>query len=251
MKVYFIGAGPGAPDLLTLRGKKLVEEAAVVLYAGSLVNPEILTWARKDSAVHDTSALDLDRICSILLEHRDKPGTVARLHTGDPSLYGAIGEQIRFCDSNSIEWEVVPGVSSFSAAAAALGRELTLPGISQTVILTRKEGRTPVPPGQSLQELSRSRSTLVLFLTSAMAEEAMAAIEPSYGGDTPVKVVYRASWPDQKVLDGTVATIALAMKKAGIDRQALILVGKVLEPGDFENSKLYDPHFSHGYRDKA
>jgi precorrin-4/cobalt-precorrin-4 C11-methyltransferase len=254
MKVYFIGAGPGAPDLLTIRGKALVETARIVLYAGSLVNPEILNWAAPDAEIHDTSGMNLDQICKVFLSGASGAPAdlhqphIARLHTGDPALYGAIGEQILFCNQHGIPWEVVPGVSSFSASAAALGQELTLPGVSQTVIITRMAGRTPVPDRESLGNLARSRSTLALFLTAGHARHAMQEIEPAYGGDTPVAVVYRATWPEQRVLRGTISTIADMMQEDGIDRQAIILVGDVIGAVDFEPSKLYDAGFFHGYR---
>ncbi len=248
VKVYFIGAGPGDPELITLRGRRLIEEAEIVMYAGSLVNPKLLDWALPEAEIYDTSSMDLDAICAVFKKGADHNGSIARLHTGDPSLYGAIGEQICFCRAEQIPWELVPGVSSFSASAAALGRELTLPGISQTVILSRRQGRTPVPEAQRLRALARSQSTLVLFLSASMVKEAMEEIAPFYGTDTPAAAVYRASWPDQRIIEGTISTLAGLMQKAGIDRQAIILVGDVLNPGTFEASKLYDANFSHGFR---
>ena len=248
MKVFFTGAGPGDPDLITVKGRKILEEADIVLYAGSLVSREMLLWARDDAEIHDTASMDFDEVTSVMLKHKAEEGVIARVHTGDPSLYGAIGEQIEFCRKEEIPWEVIPGVSSFSASAAALGQELTLPGISQSVVITRRGGRTPVPSGQELAEFARTGATLVLFLTSGMAGEAMEEIRPHYGPDAPAATVYRASWKDQKICRGTVSTIAGLMEKEGISRQAIIIVGHVLGAEDLEKSLLYDPSFSHGYR---
>jgi precorrin-4/cobalt-precorrin-4 C11-methyltransferase len=248
MKVIFLGAGPGDPELLTLKAKRVLEDAAVVLYAGSLVNPQVLSWAPADAQIYDTSAMNLDEIGAVFIRTANQPGVIARVHTGDPSLYGAIAEQILICRDHGIEWEVIPGVSSFFAAAAALGQELTLPGVSQTVIITRAAGRTPVPDRESLQELARSRATMVLFLSSGLVEHAMQQIEPHYGGETPVAVVYRAGWPDQRIVEGTVTSIARRMQDAGINRQAIIIIGDVVRAERFANSKLYDAGFAHGYR---
>lgn len=248
MKIYFIGAGPGSPELITIKGRRLIEEAEIILYAGSLVNPELLRWAKEGAIIGDTSKMELAEMEAIYLENREKEGTIARIHTGDPSLYGAIAEQIRICKEASIPWEVVPGVSSFSAAAASLGRELTLPEISQTVILTRRGGRTPVPEGQSLEQLARSKSTMVLFLTSGMADQALREILPFYGADAPASAVYRASWEDEIRIEASVSTLARRMKEAGIERQVLILVGDALGRENFTASKLYNGKFTHGYR---
>lgn len=247
MKVYFIGAGPGDPDLITVKGKSLIEEAAVVIYAGSLVNPELLKWAKSGAKIYDSSKMDLNEITKVFYENRELPGNIARLHTGDPSIYGAIQEQMDFCQKKGILFEVVPGVSSFSAAAAALKQELTLPGVSQTIIISREAGKTPVPGKEKLEELARSKATMALFLSVGKIKDVAAKLMTSYPPETPAAVVYRASWKDEKIIKATLRTIAEKVSADGIDRQALILVGEVLKQ-EFSPSLLYDPSFSHGYR---
>ncbi len=255
MKVFFIGAGPGDPELLTLKGRRILGEADIVIHAGSLVNPEILRFARGDAEIHDSSGMNLDQVTAVYLRARSLPGTVARLHTGDPSLYGAVQEQMEFCRREGIPFETVPGVSSFSAAAAALEQELTLPGLTQTVVLTRAAGRTPTPEKEDLALLARSRPTMVLFLSMEQIQEAAEKLLTSYPPDTPAAVVYRASWPDQKIIRGTLGEIARLARREGIRRQALVVVGKALgareNPEIYQKSKLYDPGFSHGRRDAA
>lgn len=252
MKVFFIGAGPGDPELLTLKGRRILSGADLVVYAGSLVNPEILGMAPPGAEIHDSARMTLDEVAALYLREKGNPGTIARLHTGDPSLYGAIQEQMDICRREGIDFEVVPGVSSFSAAAAALQQELTLPGVSQTLIITRMAGRTPVPEREDLSLLARSRSTMILFLSVDKIGEAARKLLTSYTGDTPAAVVYRASWPDQEILRGTLADIPGRVRDAGIGRQALIFVGDALramdDPSVYEASRLYDPDFSHGYR---
>lgn len=252
MKVVFIGAGPGAPDLITVRGRGLLEKADIVIYAGSLVNPRLLSYAPEGAEIHNSALMDLDEVTSVYARNREAEGIIARLHTGDPSLYGAVQEQIDFCKAADIRFEVVPGVSSFSAAAAALGQEYTLPGVSQSLILTRLAGRTPVPDSEDLAELARHRSSMAVFLSAGNLTGVVEKLEAGYSEETPAVVVYRASWPDQKIVTGTLADIAEKCADAGITRQALLLVGDVLkareESGSYEKSKLYDPSFSHGYR---
>ena len=250
MKVYFVGAGPGAADLITIRGKRLIEEADVVIYAGSLVNPDLLRFARSDARKLDSSGMDLTAVLSVYSVHAKRSGSIVRLHTGDPSVYGAIQEQIDFCIASGIPWEVVPGVSSVGAAAAAVGRELTLPGISQTLVVTRVAGRTPMPEREDLSSLAQPRASMALLLSVQQIDRVCEKLSDGYPADTPVVVVYRASWPDEQVVRGTLETIADAVKAAGITRQAVVLVGKAIDagPDEYSRSKLYDASFSHGYR---
>ena len=246
--IYIIGAGPGDPRLLTLRAADLIARCPVVLYTGSLVPREVIARARPDARVLDSAGMTLDEIVAILAEAHAASQDVARVHTGDPSVFGSTGEQMRRLEELGIPFEIVPGVSSFSAAAAALGRELTLPELSQTVILTRAEGRTPMPAGEKLEDLGRHGATLALFLSITLLEDVAAALIPSYGADCPVAVVHKASCPDQKIVTGTLADIRARVKAAGIRTQSMIFVGRVLTSTDFANSRLYDPDFSHRHR---
>jgi precorrin-4/cobalt-precorrin-4 C11-methyltransferase len=248
MKVYIIGAGPGDPELITVKGARLVERCPVVLYTGSLVPEAVIARARPDAKVLDSSGMTLEEIIAVIVEARDRGDDVARVHTGDPSVFGSTAEQMRRLDALGIDYEIVPGVSSFSAAAAALGRELTLPELCQTVILTRAEGRTPMPPKERLEELARHQATLALFLSVGLLDEVAVALTPSYGADCPVAVVQRASWPDQQIVRGTLADVGAKVKQAGIKATAMILVGRVLTAEDFADSRLYAADFSHGYR---
>jgi precorrin-4/cobalt-precorrin-4 C11-methyltransferase len=248
VKVYVIGAGPGDPGLLTLRGAELIGRCPVVLYTGSLVPKEVVARARPDARVLDSAGMTLDEIVAVMVEARDADQDVARVHTGDPSLFGSTAEQMRRLEALGIPCEIVPGVSSFSAAAAALGKELTLPELSQTVILTRAGGRTPMPPGEELSDLARHGATLALFLSITLLDEVVAALIPAYGADCPVAVVHKASCPDQQIVTGTLADIHGKVKAARIRTQSMILVGRVLTATDFANSRLYDPSFSHRYR---
>ncbi len=249
MTVHFIGAGPGDPSLVTVRGAQLVASCPVVIYAGSLVPRAVVAGAREDARVLDSSGMTLDEIIGQMAAAHRAGQDVARVHSGDPSLFGSTAEQMRRLDALGIPHEVVPGVSSFSAAAAALQCELTVPGISQVVILARTPGRTPVPEGQQLEELARHRATLALFLSAGLVEEAVAALLPAYGPDCPVAVVHRASRPDERILRGTLAGIAVQMREAGVDATAMILIGPALAPKGFPDSRLYDPEFGHGFRE--
>lgn len=253
MKVYFIGAGPGDPELLTLKGKNIIEQADIVIYAGSLVNPKILSFAPAGTPSYNSAGMDLKEVTGIYLREKNREGRIARLHTGDPSLYGAIQEQIDFCRHEEIDVEVIPGVSSFFAAAAALKQEYTLPGISQSLVLTRMAGRTPVPDSEEIEGWSRHRSSMAVFLSAGSLETLVRRLSAGYAEETPAAVVYRASWPDQKIVTGTLQNIAERTAAAGITRQALVLVGDVFrsqnEAGFYEKSKLYDPGFTHGYRE--
>ena len=246
--VYFIGAGPGDPDLITVKGQRLIEEADVVIYTGSLVNPQVLAGAKPDAELYDSAAMTLDEVVALMEQGERKQKQVVRVHTGDPSLYGAIREQMAELDHLGIAYEVIPGVSSFLAAAAALKREYTLPGVSQTVILTRMEGRTPVPEPEQIAKLAAHQATMVIFLSVGRIGQLCEQLrQGGYHEDTPAAVVYKASWKDQKIVCGTLKDLAGKVQAAGIRKTALVLVGGFL--GDeFERSKLYDPEFGHEYR---
>jgi precorrin-4/cobalt-precorrin-4 C11-methyltransferase len=248
VRVYIIGAGPGDPKLLTLRGAELIARCPVVLYTGSLVPPEVIAHARPDAKVLDSSGMTLDQIVEVIAAARDADHDVARVHTGDPLIFGSTAEQMRRFEALGIAYEIVPGVSSFSAAAAAVGRELTLPELSQTIILTRAEGRTPMPEGEKLADLARHRATLVLFLSITLLAKVARELVPFYGEDCPAFVIHRATWPDQVIVRGTLADIFAKVREAKITSQSIILVGRVLTATDFADSRLYDPTFSHGYR---
>ena len=242
MTVHFIGAGPGAPDLLTLRGQRLLAASPVCLYAGALVSPEVLEHAPTGARLVDTRVLELDAIVAELeLAHR-RGEDVARLQSGDLSIWSAVAEQARRLDELEIPWDLTPGVPAFAAAAASLRQELTLPQVAQTVILTRYARRaTPMPPGEELEGLAAHRTTLVLHLAAQAVEEVVARLAPHYGTDCPTAIVARASCPDELVLRGTLATIAGQAARAGVRRSAVILVGSALAAGDFGESHLYSP----------
>ena len=248
MRVYIIGAGPGDPKLITIRGAELIERCPVVLYTGSLVPKVLLERVRPDAKVLDSSSMTLEEIMNLLSAARDAGHDVARVHTGDPTIFGSTAEQMRRMREAGIEYEIVPGVSSFTAAAAVLGKELTLPELSQTVILTRAEGRTPMPPGETLEELAQHKSTLALFLSITLLKDVVQALTPSYGADCPVAVVHKATCPDQKIVLGTLADIAQKVRAAKITTQSMVLVGRVLTSENFADSRLYAPDFSHRYR---
>jgi len=248
MRVYIIGAGPGDPGLLTLRAAELIASCPVILYTGSLVPRAVLARARPEARVLDSSSMTLDEILAVITAARDAGEDVARVHTGDPVIFGSIAEQIRRLVALGIPYEIVPGVSAFTAAAAVLGRELTLPELSQTVILTRAEGRTPMPAGETLAELGRHRATMALFLSITLLEEVTIALIPSYGADCPVAVVHKATWPDQQIVLGTLGDIRAKVKLAGIRTQSIVLVGRALTAEDFADSRLYAPDFSHRFR---
>jgi precorrin-4/cobalt-precorrin-4 C11-methyltransferase len=248
MKVYIIGAGPGDPDLITVKGARLVERCPVVLYTGSLVPEAVIARARPDAKVLDSSGMTLDEILDVIVAARDANQDVARVHTGDPSVFGSTAEQMRRMEALGIEFEIVPGVSSFAAAAAAIGRELTLPELCQTVILTRGEGRTMMPPDEKLEDLARHKATLCLFLSITLIREVARQLTPAYGADCPIVVVHKASWPDQKIVWGTLDDIAEKVKSAGLKSTSMLLVGRVLTAEHFAESRLYAADFSHGYR---
>ncbi len=240
MTVYFIGAGPGAADLITVRGQARLAASRVCLYAGSLVPRELLAWCAADARLVDTANLTLDEIVAEIVKAHEQGHDVARLHSGDPSVFSAVAEQMRRLDTAGVPYEVVPGVPAFAAAAAALGRELTVPAVGQTVILTRTSARaTPMPPGEDLATLGASTATMVLHLAVQRIDEVVAELVPNYGDDCPVAVVARASRDDELVLRGTLADIAGQVHEAGIVRTAVIIVGRTLAAGEFPDSHLY------------
>jgi precorrin-4/cobalt-precorrin-4 C11-methyltransferase len=240
MTVHFVGAGPGAADLVTVRALRLLEAAPVCLYAGSLVPAELLASCPADATLVDTADLTLDEIISSLVAAHARGHDVVRLHSGDPSVFSAVAEQARRLDAAGVPWEIVPGVPAFAAAAAALRRELTVPGVGQTVVLTRVSARaTPMPAGEDLSSLSRSRSTMVLHLAVQRIDQVVAELLPSYGPDCPAAVVAYASRPDEVVLRGTLSTIAAQVLAAGVRRTAVIIVGAVLTASQFPDSHLY------------
>lgn len=246
--VYFIGAGPGDPELITVKGKRRIEEADIIIYAGSLVNPQVFAGARPEARIYNSASMTLSQVVSIMEQGEKEGKSTARIHTGDPSLYGAVREQMAELERLGIGYEVIPGVSSFLAAAASMKREYTLPGVSQTVILTRMEGRTPVPEKEQIEKLAGHGASMVIFLSVGRIEELCARLQKGgYGPDTPAAVVYKASWTEEKIVRGTLADMAEKVIKAGIEKTALVAVGEFL--GDsFELSRLYDEGFSHGYR---
>lgn len=246
--IHFVGAGPGAPDLITLRGAELLRAADAVVYAGSLVNPAILKHARDSCEMHDSAKMTLNEVMSVLLRVHRAGGTAVRLHTGDPSLYGAIREQMDLLAAEDIPFDVCPGVSSFSAAAASLKAEYTLPGVSQSVVITRMAGRTPVPERESISAFAAHGATMAIFLSAGMTQALQRELlAGGYGADTPAAIVYKASWPDEKVFRCTVGTLAETAAQNGVSNLALILVGGFLG-GDYELSKLYDPAFTTAFR---
>ncbi len=252
MTVWFVGAGPGAPDLLTVRAQRLLAAAPVVLYAGSLVPPEVLAGTRPGARLVDTAGLDLDAILDELVSaHRDGHDVV-RLHSGDPSIFSAVAEQARRLDAAGVPWQIVPGVPAFAAAAAALRQELTLPGVGQTVVLTRTSARaTPMPPGEDLATLGATRCTLVLHLAVQNVDQVASDLLPHYGADCPAAVVVRASWPDEMVLRCTLSELAGRVRAEGIRRTAIIVVGGVLAPGGPEHGTLQESHLYSAGRDRS
>lgn len=249
--IHFIGAGPGSPDLITVRGADLLSKADVIIYAGSLVNPDLLAGAKQGCKIYNSAQMTLEEVIGVMKTAEGSGLDTARLHTGDPCLYGAIREQMDILDTLGIPYDYIPGVSSFSGAAAALNAEYTLPGISQSVVITRMAGRTPVPDRESIRAFASHECTMVIFLSAApelIKEVSAELIEGGYSADTPAALVYKATWPDEKVERCTVGTLADAAADNDITRTALILVGKFLD-GEYERSKLYDPGFSTGFRE--
>lgn len=246
--IYFIGAGPGDPEYITVKGQRLLSAADCVIYAGSLVNPALLDYCRPDCLIHDSAGMTLEEVLAVMADMEAAGKLTVRLHTGDPSLYGAIREQIDAIKEKGYDFQVVPGVSSFSGAAAALGAEFTLPGVSQTLILTRQAGRTPVPAGQELRKLAQAKASMAIFLSAGLADKVQGELlAGGYGEETPVALVYKASWPDERIVKTSLNNLARAAKEEGITKTALILVGDFLG-SDYDRSLLYDPGFSHGFR---
>jgi precorrin-4/cobalt-precorrin-4 C11-methyltransferase len=247
-KVYFVGCGPGDPDLITIKAKKIIQKADVVVYSGSLIPTQILNFCKK-AKLHDASKLVREEIFEILKQNAKKNKIVVRLHDGDPSIYGAIKEQIDNLQPEGIESEVVPGVTSFLASAAALGIQLTLPGVTQTIIITRAESRTKVPREERISELAKHKATMIFYLSVHLLPNIVKqAIEGGYATLTPAAVVYRASWNDQKIITGTLTDITKKVRDEKITRTAIIIIGDVIQPKSYEYSKLYDKTFSHGFR---
>lgn len=247
--ILFVGAGPGDPDLMTLKGKRALEEADLVLYAGSLVPEALLAFCSPSCETVDSSGLSLEEQVALMADRAGQGLSVVRLHTGDPSLFGAVSEQKERLEALGHVVSFIPGVSSFQAAAAALGIQYTVPGGTQTVICTRRKGRTPVPQGEDLRLLAEIGATMVIFLSAEQAGDVVRdLLEGGYPADTPAACVYRASWSDEKIVRGTLAGLSDLMEAQGIRRQALIIVGECLAPGD-ARSLLYSPDFSHGYRE--
>ncbi len=252
--IIFVGAGPGDPELITVKGMKALSRAEVVLYAGSLVSPAVLTWAPPEAEMVDTAPLALDDIVARLIESYRAGKRVVRVHSGDTSLFTAMQEQMEILEQEGIPCQVIPGVTAAFAAAAALAQELTLPEVTQTVILTRAAGRTPVPARENLRSLAAHGSTLVIYLSVGLIEQVTAELAEIYGSLAPVVVAYRVSWPDELLIRGTLTDIAAKVKEAGISRQALILVGPALAAAEGRlkaRSRLYDRTFAHGWRNKA
>ncbi len=246
--IHFVGAGPGAPDLITLRGARLLGEAGMIIYAGSLVNRELLSLAKPGCAIYDSASMTLDEVVGKFREAEASGVDTVRLHTGDPSIYGAIREQMDRLAALGIEYDVTPGVSSFCAAAAAARVEYTLPGVSQTVVITRMEGRTPVPEKENIRSLAAHRASMVFFLSSGMLKALCAElVAGGFAPDTKAAMVYKASWPEERVISSTVAELPAEAEKYGIQNTALVMVGDFLGER-YGLSKLYDSRFSHGFR---
>lgn len=246
----FVGSGPGDPELITVKGKKALESADLVIYAGSLAPKHVVCWARSDAILENSASMHLEQIIDLMIEGYRQGKRVVRLHTGDPSLYGAIFEQIAALRENEIPYEIVPGVTAAFAAAAAIGLEYTLPEICQTLILTRMAGRTPVPELESIASLASHQASMAVYLSAALSEKVGEALSEAYGARSPVVVAFRVSQPEQKVVWTTAEKLAETMKEEKIDRHALIIAGKTLEVSgrQLQFSRLYDRSFSHGYR---
>lgn len=248
--IHFVGAGSGAVDLITVRGKHYLEEADVIIYAGSLVNPQLLAWARKDCKIYNSAEMTLEEVLEVMKNAEDKGQMTVRLHTGDPSLYGAIREQMDVLDAWGISYDYCPGVSSFCGAASALNLEYTLPEVSQSVIITRMAGRTPVPAKESIESFAAHQATMVVFLSTGMLPElSRRLIAGGYTADTPAAIVYKATWEDEKKFVCTVGTLAETAERHGITKTALMIIGDVVEHSNYQRSKLYDPGFTTEFRE--
>lgn len=246
--IHFVGAGSGAVDLITVRGARLLSQADVVIYAGSLVNAALLDHCKDGVEIHNSAHMTLEEVIDVMVRAEGEDKETVRLHTGDPSLYGAIREQMDLLDEQGISYEVTPGVSSFAGAAAALRAEYTLPNVSQSLIITRMEGRTPVPQGEKLRDMARHGCSMVLFLSSSLLESAQEELlAGAYEPETPAAIVYKATWPDEKVYYCTVGTLAQCAAENGITKTALVCIGGFLG-SEYDRSRLYDPSFTHMFR---
>lgn len=248
MKVYIIGAGPGDPDLITVKGAKLIEKCPVVFYTGSLVPKAVIERADKGALVLDSSGMTLDEIMDVFSQAQKEDKDVARVHTGDPLIYGSTAEQMRRLDQMGISWEIISGVSSFSASAAAIGKELTLPEISQSIVLTRMEGRTSMPEGERLIDFAKTGATLALYLSVGLIKKLVEELKTIFDDSHPVIVVHRASWPDEKIIKGDLSDIVQKVRQEKVKSTAIILTGKVLNTEDFPDSRLYSKDFFHAFR---
>ncbi len=248
--IHFVGAGPGAPDLITVRGMRLIEEAEVIIYTGSLVNPELLSYAKKDPEVYNSATMTLEEVMNIMLTKDAEGKNIVRLHTGEPSIYGAVREQMDILDENHRAYASTPGVSACFGAAASLDMEYTLPGISQTLIITRMEGRTPVPDTESIEKLASHNSSMAVYLSAGMMDElSERLINGGMRPDTPAAIVYKATWPEERSFICTIRTLAKTAKENDITKTAVVLVGEAVTHASYDRSKLYDPGFATGCRD--
>lgn len=247
--IHFVGAGCGAADLITVRGQRLISEADVIIYAGSLVNPALVDGKKEDAKVYNSAEMTLEEVLSVMYEAEDRGQTVVRLHTGDPCLYGAIREQMDALDAHGIAYDYTPGVSSFCGAAAALNMEYTLPGVSQSVVITRMAGRTPVPERESIRSFAQHKATMVLFLSTGLLEKTQGElIEGGYDPETPAAIVYKATWPDERTFICTVGTLAQCAEENGVKKTALIIVGDTVAQSGYARSELYNPTFATEFR---
>ena len=247
--IHFVGAGSGAPDLITLRGKKYLEEADVIIYAGSLVNPQLLDYAKEDCKIYNSAKMTLEEVLEVMFEAEKEGLTTVRLHTGDPCLYGAIREQMDVLEEKQIAFDSCPGVSSVCGAASALNLEYTLPDVSQSVVITRMAGRTPVPEKESIESFAAHHATMVIFLSTGMLEElSERLIAGGYTADTPAAIVYKATWEDEKTCVCTVGTLAETARKNQITKTALMIIGDVVEHSHYQRSELYNPEFTTEFR---
>ena len=247
--IHFVGAGSGAADLITVRGRKFLEEADVIIYAGSLVNPELLNYAKEACKIYDSAKMTLEEVLAVMEEAEEKGWTTVRLHTGDPCIYGAIREQMDVLDEKGITYDTCPGVSAFCGAASALNLEYTLPDVSQSVIITRMAGRTPVPEKESIESFAAHHATMVVFLSTGMLEELSARlVEGGYSRDTPAAIVYKATWKDEKTCICTVGTLAETAKRENITKTALMIIGDVVTHSHYDRSLLYHPGFTTEFR---
>lgn len=247
--IHFVGAGAGAPDLITLRGKKFLEEADVIIYAGSLVNPQLLDYKKEGCRVYNSAKMTLEEVLQVMEEAEDEGFVTVRLHTGDPCLYGAIREQMDVLDEKGIGYDYCPGVSSFCGAASALNLEYTLPEVSQSVVITRMAGRTPVPEKESIESFAAHQATMVVFLSTGMLEElSRRLIAGGYQADTPAAIVYKATWEDEKACVCTVGTLAETAKRENITKTALMIIGDIVTHSHYDRSKLYHPEFTTEFR---